>query len=113
MAAEGRTDVAWKSLEEAIASGRGTALDCLHLAWLAYALRDDRAVETWCHESERLDGASPEPHIAMATVFHWDGRWPEALEEYDAALRRAGLSPERRALLEQQRAACQRQIPEW
>lgn len=111
--AEGRTSVAWMSIEEKIASGQGSSQDCLHLAWLAFALHDGRAVETWCHESERLDGGSPEPHIVMSAAFHRDQRWPEAVEEYDAALRRSGLSPARRALLEDRRAECRRQIPEW
>lgn len=114
MAAEGRLDVAWASLEDKVSKGDATAGDCLHLAWLAVAFKDYRAVETWCHESERLNPGSPEPHIVLATVFERGERWPEAVEEYDAALRRAvALAPSRLALLQTRRDYCQRQIPEW
>lgn len=113
MASERRFGVAYASLEHEVACGRATAGDCLRLAWLGYAIGDYRAVETWCHECERLESGSAEPHVLLGYVFERGERWPEAVEEYDVALRRGRLEGERRALVESRRAHCEAQIPEW
>lgn len=114
MAYDSRLDVAWASLEEKVAREQGDARDCTHLAWLSFAFKDYRAVEVWCHESERLDAASPEPHIVLATVLERGERWQEAIDEYDAALRCAtAIDPGRREYLESRRDYCLTQIPEW
>ena len=113
MWAEGRLDIAVRFLEERVAKDEATAADCLHLAWISLTVQDYRAVETWCHESMRLDVASPDPHVLLGRVFECSERWQEAVEEYAAALRRAGLNGERRRLVEMLRAYCQGRIPEW
>lgn len=114
MAADGRLSVAYASLEQKIAADQATAEDCLHLAWLAFAFKDFRAVEVWSHECERLDPASPEPHLLLATVLDRGERWQEAVDEYDVALRRAAhLHASRRELIETNRASSLSRIPEW
>lgn len=113
MAAENRFGVAYLALEDEIANGGESAEKCSWLAWLALMLKDQRAVEIWSHESQRLDGESPDPHLALARAFELEQRWPEALEEYQAALRRSGLHQARRGLMEQARDRVASNIPEW
>jgi tetratricopeptide (TPR) repeat protein len=113
MIAENRFDVAYRSLEDLVQRGEESAEVCLRLAWIAWAVGDERAVETWCHESERLDESSAEPHLLLGLAQRKHGRWAEALEEFEAGLRRKGLSEPRRALLEGLRAEMEANIPEW
>lgn len=110
---EGRLEAAVRFLEERVARGEATARDCLNLAWISLVLQDYRAVETWCHESERLDEVSPEPHLLLGRVLERSERWQEAVEEYDAALRRAVLEGERLELVSRLREECRQRIPEW
>ena len=88
LAGEGRFGEAYLSLEDLVGRGEATAEDCLRLGWLGYAIDDQRALETWCHEAERLWPEWAEPHLALGWAVERSGRLPEALEEYDAALRR-------------------------
>ena len=76
----------------------------LWLAWLAHTFGDTRAVEIWCHEGNRLDPDSPEPHLMLGLVMMRGERWAEAVEEFEAALNKPGVALERRALLETYRA---------
>ena len=74
---DGRFDLAYRSLEEEIARGREDGPTALGMAWLAFAFRDLRAVETWCHEAIRLQSDSPEPHLLLGLVLlrgHAGGR---------------------------------------
>jgi hypothetical protein len=111
--AENRFAVAYECVEDLVSRGEETAWGCRVLAWMSFTFRDFRAVETWSHESIRLDGASPEPHLLLAYVLDGSGRWPEAVEEYDIALRREGLSVPRRQLVAELRAGCLARIPEF
>lgn len=113
LASQSRFGEAYASLEDLVASGRETAHVCLQLAWLSYALDDPRALETWCHEAERLAPDWPEPHLALAWAFETSNRLNEALEEYDAALKREIAPPARRQWIRERRDAVQRRIPMW
>ncbi len=110
---ENRLDVAYAYLEEQVARDRETAEVTLRLAWLAYAFRDFRAVETWCHEATRLDEMWAEPHILLGYVLQRAGRWEEAVEEYAIAGRRPGLSEERRQRVLDLTAECRTNISEF
>jgi len=110
---EGRFDQAYKRLEEEVAGGHEDGRTALRMAWLAFAFRDTRAVETWCHETIRLEPDSPEPHLLLGTVLMRGERWPEAAEEFSSGLQKPGLSLERRALLETLCADAAARIPEW
>ena len=83
---EGRFDLAYRSLEEEVARGREDGPTALEMAWLAFAFRDLRAVETWCHEAIRLAPDSPEPHLLLGLVLLRGERWPEAVEEFGSGL---------------------------
>jgi hypothetical protein len=110
---EGRFDLAYRSLEEEIARGREDGPTALGMAWLAFAFRDLRAVETWCHEAIRLQSDSPEPHLLLGLVLLRGERWLEAVEEFGSGLEKPELTLERRALLETLCAAAASRIPEW
>jgi uncharacterized protein HemY len=111
--AENHLDLAYQSLESDVARGAEDGRRTLWLAWLAYAFRDFRAVETWCHEGARLEPGSPEPHVMLGLVMMRGQRWAEAVEEFEAALNKPGVTLERRALLETFRAEALANIPEW
>jgi tetratricopeptide (TPR) repeat protein len=113
LVAEGRFGEAYASLEDLVARGEETAQVCLQLAWLGYALEDPRALETWCHEAERLAPDWAEPHLALAWAFETSGRLNEALEEYGAALKREIAPPARRQWIRERRDAVQQRIPKW
>ena len=110
---EGRFDVAYRSFEEEVARGREDTPTALGMAWLAFAFRDLRAVETWCHEAIRLEPDSPEPHLLLGLVLLRDERWPEAVEEFGSGLDKPEITLERRALLETMCAEAASRIPEW
>ncbi len=110
--AQQRLAEAYYWLEAEVQAGRESSEFCRRLAWLGLAIQDIRAVETWCHESLRLDGDSGEPHLLLAYVLQREGRWAESIEEWDAALRRT-MAPQRRLLAEQLRAEAARRLPEW
>ena len=110
---ESRFDVAYACLEDLVSRGEETAWGCRALAWMAYAFQDFRAVETWSHESIRLDGESPEPHILLGFVLDKASRWSEAVEEFDIALRNGELAEGRRKMLYGLRAAIHSKIPEF
>jgi hypothetical protein len=110
---EGRFDLAYRSLEEEVARGREDGRTALEMAWLAFAFRDLRAVETWCHEAIRLQPDSPEPHLLLGLVLLRGERWPEAVEEFGSGLDKPELTLERRALLETMCAEAASRIPEW
>ena len=110
---EGRFDLAYKSLEQEIARGREEAGTALRMAWLAYAFRDTRAVETWCHEAIRLAPDWAEPHLLLGVVLMRGERWPEAVEELSTGMDKPGLTLERRALMETMCADASARIPEW
>lgn len=113
LAASNRFAEAYASLEQLVATDREDAQAALRLAWLAYAFEDFRAVETWCHECERLDEASAEPHILLGVVLCRAGRWSESVDEFDAALGRGSLSARRRRMIEELKAFAAANIPEW
>lgn len=113
LVAEGRFGEAYASLEDLVARGEETARVCQQLAWLGYALDDPRALETWCHEAERLAPESADPHLALAWAFETAGRLNEALEEYDAALKRDIAPLARRQWVRERRGAVERRIPMW
>jgi hypothetical protein len=110
---EGRFEVAYDCLEDQVSRGEETARACQALAWMSYAFKDFRAVETWSHESIRLDQGSPEPHILLGFVLGNASRWAEAVEEFDIALRSPELDAERRTLLSGLRARNLSKIPEF
>jgi len=110
---ENRLDVAWAVLEDEVSTRGQSEETCRLLAWLAFAFKDARAVETWSHEGLRIAPESHEPHVVLGYAFQHAERWSEAVEEYDAAMRCPGLSPERSSLVEGLRAACLSQIPEF
>jgi hypothetical protein len=109
----GRFDVAYHNLEEEMAQGREDGPTAMRMAWLGFAFRDTRAVETWCHETIRLEPDSPEPHLLLGLVLLRGERWPEAAEEFGTGLQKPGLGLERRALLETLCAQAVARIPEW
>jgi len=110
---EGRFDQAYRSLEEEVARGREDARTALRMAWLGFACRDSRVVETWCHEAIRLEPDSAEPHLLLGLVMMRGERWPEAAEEFGTGLQKPGLRLERRARLETLCAGAVARIPEW
>lgn len=113
LVSEGRHGEAYASLEDLVARGEETAEDCVRLAWLGFAFDDHRAVETWCHEAERLAPGWAEPHVVMGWALERAGRWVEALEEYDAALRRGVEPGEREDLVKRRRVRVEGRIPRW
>jgi tetratricopeptide (TPR) repeat protein len=113
LAGEGRFGEAYLSLEDLVGRGEATAADCLRLGWLGYAIDDQRALETWCHEAERLWPEWAEPHLALGWALERAGRLPEALEEYDAALRRGVAPGEREEWVKARRAGVEARIPLW
>ena len=110
---QNRLDLAYRSLEADVARGEEDGRRALWLAWLAYAFRDTRAVEIWCHEGVRLEPDSPEPHLMLGLVMMREERWGEAVEEFEAALKKPGVTLERQAVLETFRANAFAHIPEW
>jgi hypothetical protein len=110
---ESRFDVAYACLEDLVSRGEETAWGCRALAWMSYAFQDLRAVETWSHESIRLEEESPEPHILLAFVLDKASRWAEAVEEFDIALRNSELEEGRRKMLYGLRARSHSKIPEF
>ena len=110
---ENQLNLAYRSLESDIARGEEDGRRTLWLAWLAYAFGDARAVEIWCHEGARLEPDSPEPHVMLGLVMMRAKRWAEAVEEFEAALNKPGVTLDRRALLETFRAEAFANIPEW
>ncbi|MGJ5818205.1 hypothetical protein [Paludibaculum fermentans] len=110
---ENRLDVAYAYLEDLVARDQESAEVTLRLAWLAYAFKDFRAVETWCHEATRLDEMWAEPHILLGYVLQRAGRWEEAVEEYGIAGRRPGLSDERRQRVSDLTSECKTNISEF
>jgi hypothetical protein len=104
---------AYQAIETSVAQGREDTDCVLQLAWLAYSFRDFRAVEIWCHEGLRLGADSAEPHLLLGLVLARGERWVEAVEEFDAALKKPGLLLERRAVLETLRAGAYANVPEW
>jgi tetratricopeptide (TPR) repeat protein len=113
LAAAGRFGEAYASLEDLVARGEESADACLRLAWLGFAVGDLRALETWCHEAERLAPDWAEPHLALGWAFEQAGRLPEAIEEYDAGLRRGVAPEERAAWVRARRDAVQGRLPLW
>ena len=111
--ADNEFGLAYRNLEEDLTRGEEDAQKTLWLAWLACYLCDYRAVEVWSHETSRLAPDSAEPHLLLGLVLLRARRWPEAVEECDAALRKPGLAVDRRAVLETMRAEAFAQIPEW
>lgn len=111
--AENRFPAAFAYLESLIARGEESPEICLRLAWLAYAFTDYRAVETWSHESLRLDDTRLDPHLLLGLVLQRSGRWAEAADEFAAGLRKPDASPRRRAFLESFLAAAIGKIPEF
>jgi hypothetical protein len=110
---EGRFELAYSCLEDQVSRGEETARACQALAWMAYAFKDFRAVETWSHESVRLDERSPEPHILLGFVLGNAARWAEAVEEFDIALRKGLLEEARRTRLSGLRDRTFAKIPEF
>lgn len=110
---ENRLDVAYAYLEDQVARDQESAAVTLRLAWLAYAFRDFRAVETWCHEATRLDEAWAEPHILLGYVLQRAGRWEEAVAEYEIARRRPDLSEERKHIVSDLVFECRTHITEF
>ena len=113
LAGQGGLAECYAALEDLVARGEADAEDCLRLAWLSLAFEDARAVETWSHEAGRLDPAWAEPHLALAWALEKAGRWQEAVEEYEAALRRGVAGPGREAWAARRRDAALARIPEW
>ena len=111
--AENHLDMAYRSLESDVARGGEDGRRTLWLAWLAYAFGDARAVEIWCHEGARLEPDSPEPHVMLGLVMMRAEPWAEAVEEFEAALKKPGVTLERRALLETFRAEAFANVSEW
>ncbi len=110
---ENQLDLAYRCLEADVAEGAEDGRRAMCLAWLAYAFGDPRAVETWCHEAARLDPDSPEPHLMLGLVMMRAERWGEAVEEFEVALRKPGITLERQAVLETFRANAFANIAEW
>lgn len=110
--AEGRWDAALEYLEGEIAGGRETSRYALLVGWLSLMNKDLRAVETWCHESLRLQAADAGPHVLLGVVFEQAGRWEEAVAEYTLAESREPDAARRRVVAER-KLYCQSQIPEW
>ncbi len=110
---ERRLNIAWAELEDEVSRGIESGAVCLLLAWLAFAFQDERAMETWSHECLRLSPDSPEPHLLLGLTLQRAERWAEAVAEYDVALSRPCLEPERRERIEGLRLACQANIPEF
>lgn len=110
--AAGRLGEAYEWLEREIGEGRESALYCRRLAWLGLAIEDIRAVEIWCHESLRLDPASPEPHLLLGYALLREARHAEALEELEAALKRP-MDGGRRMIASALREQARVHIPEW
>ena len=110
---ENHLDLAYRCLEADVAQGAEDGRRAMWLAWLAYAFGDPRAVEIWCHEGARLDPDSPEPHLMLGLVMMRAERWSEAVEEFEAALRKPGITLERMAILETFRANAFANIAEW
>jgi tetratricopeptide (TPR) repeat protein len=113
LAAGNRWKDAYDCFESQVASNPDDGPACLALAWLAYVVRDLRAVETWAHEAMRLMDRAAEPHLLMALVLRNATRWEEALEELEAAARRNTLSPGRRLILEDLTRDVKSHIKEW
>jgi uncharacterized protein HemY len=110
---ENHLDLAYRSLEADVAQDNEDGRRALWLAWLAYAFGDNRAVEIWCHEGVRLAPDSPEPHLMLGLVMMRAERWSEAVEEFEAALKKPDVPLERQAVLETFRAKAFANIPEW
>jgi len=110
---DNRLDLAYNSLEADVAGGDEDERRTLWLAWLAYAFDDLPAVETWWHEAVRLNPDSPEPHLLLGLVRMRGEHWSEAVEEFDAGLKKPGISLDRQAVLETFRANAIANIPEW
>lgn len=108
-----RLGEAYAALSGRASRGAGDFEACLQLAWLAYAFQDLRAVEIWCHECARLDPGSAGPHVVLGHVFQRSGRFEEALEEYEAALRRPSLSGPVRRIVETSLRQTRESIPEF
>ena len=110
---ENHLDLAYRCMEADVAQGAEDLRRTLWLAWLAYAFGDSRAVETWCHEAARLDSDSAEPHLMLGLVLMRAERWSEAVEEFDAGLKKPGVTLERQAVLAAFRANAFANIAEW
>lgn len=108
-----RLSEAYAALADRVSRGAEDAETCLRLAWLAYAFQDLRAVEIWCHECARLDPAAAEPHVVLGHVFQRSGRYEEAAEEYEAALRGQALDGPAREAVERSLDEARRMIPEF
>ena len=110
---ENRLAVAYEYLEGLVAGGAESAEHCIRLAWLAYAFKDLRAVETWSHEALRLDAGTIGAHLLLGLVLQRSGRWAEAADEYEAGLRIPVASAERRTRLESLLREARASIPEF
>lgn len=108
-----RLSDAYAALADRVSRGAQDAETCLQLAWLAYAFQDLRAVETWCHECARLDPVSAGPHVVLGHVFQRSGRYEEAVEEYEAALRSPSLLDAARQMVEDSLRQTRDSIPEF
>ena len=113
MCLRGEIGEAYRMLEERVAEDPDDGDACLALAWLSYACKDFRAVETWSHETMRVLPQSPEPHLLIGKVLLEDQRWEEAIEELNAGLRRTSMRPSRRARMEAMRADAAAHLPKW
>lgn len=103
---------AYAHLESRVASGGETAEICRRLAWLALSFEDIRAVETWSHESLRLEPESAQPHLLLGLVLGGEARYAEAVAEYDLALR-SDLPEAVRGRVLALRAEAAAHVPEW
>lgn len=113
LVAQDRWQDAFAYYEDAVVRDPANSDACLALAWLAYAVRDFRAVEVWAHESQRQDPSAPHAHILLGIALKSAGRWEESIQEFDAALSRLGEGDPRRAAVTAHRIEARGHLPEW
>lgn len=111
--AQNRWQDAFSFCEDAVARNPGGSEVCVRLAWLAYVVRDFRAVEVWSHEAQRQHPELPDAHILLGTVLKAAGRWEESLQEFDAALSKLDDETARKKHVADRRADARSHLPEW
>ena len=94
---QGKVGSAIDLLEQAVANGEESGELCKQIARLCHSVNEMRAFANWCHEAMRIDPSDGEPHLMMARELHRMGRWDEAEEALEHALRMTSLSTDQRA----------------
>lgn len=110
---EDRWATAYEYLEERLIHDEENGAICHALGWLALAIGDPRAVETWCHEALRLAPDCADAHILLGQVLESQKRWEEAEAEYLLALKKPSLDGVRRELTVNKRSRVATEIPEF